>query len=99
MEPSADGNKKQKIIFYAATGAVVLALVGLLVYVVQSSSRQAAEEAATKQLEDVSDALKRATVETPTTPPSANPIKSLIPTANPIEKTNPFNHEYKNPFE
>ncbi|MEK9201347.1 MAG: hypothetical protein AAB944_00070 [Patescibacteria group bacterium] len=97
MESPIEGNKKQKIILYVALG--VLAVLGLLAYFIQSASRQAAEKAAIKQLENVSAALEQVTTETPTIPPSANPIKNLAPTANPIEKTNPFNHEYKNPFE
>lgn len=99
MEPSADGNRKQKIISYTAIGIAALVILGLAIYFVRSSSRKAAEQAAIKQLEDVSTALKQVIVETSATPPSANPIKNLAPTENPIEKTNPFNHEYKNPFE
>lgn len=32
-------------------------------------------------------------------PTSANPIRQVLPSENPIEKANPFSNAYKNPFE
>lgn len=32
-------------------------------------------------------------------PTTADPLKSATPAVNPIEKTNPFNNEYQNPFQ
>ncbi len=31
--------------------------------------------------------------------PSANPLKQISPTENPLDVTNPFNQDYENPFE
>lgn len=32
-------------------------------------------------------------------PTTVDPLKSATPAVNPIEKTNPFNNEYQNPFQ
>ncbi|MDO8579585.1 MAG: hypothetical protein Q7R72_01805 [bacterium] len=43
--------------------------------------------------------LENIVVETPQVAPSTNPLDNAVPTANLLEKTNPFKNEYKNPFE
>lgn len=105
MEPIVDttktdvGGRKKMTTVYTAIGVAVVAVVGYFVYVMNVPSRETAEQTATGQLKDVSAALDQATTKTSAAPPSANPIKNLAPTGNPIEKTNPFKYEYKNPFE
>ena len=32
-------------------------------------------------------------------PTTVNPLKTATPVMNPVEKTNPFNNEYQNPFQ
>lgn len=104
MEPtttnivSVTGGNRQKILFYGAVGSVAVVLAAALMYFVASLSQKTSNQAAQQQLENVSAALDQAAVQTPTAPPSANPIKDLAPAENPIETTNPFKYEYQNPF-
>lgn len=96
---SAGVDRKKKIMEYVAGGAVIIAVIGYFVFsYIRPATEQGGQETAGKQLEDVSAALENATIETPVSPPSANPVKNLAPTVNPIEKTNPFDYEYENPF-
>lgn len=95
----AVADKKKKIMEYALGGAVIIVVIGYFVFsYIRSATEQERQETAGKQLEDVSAALENATIETPVSPPSANPVKNLAPTVNPIKKTNPFDYEYENPF-
>lgn len=101
MEPTVTnitGSNHQKVLLYMVIGAVAVVLAAVIMYLMASSSKKSAEKAAQAQLNTVSAALNEASVQTPTAPPSANPIKNLTPTANPVETTNPFNHTYENPF-
>ncbi|TAL49301.1 hypothetical protein EPN83_00950 [Patescibacteria group bacterium] len=50
-------------------------------------------------VQDLSSALEQAVGQTSVVAPSANPLDKVTTPVNPIEKTNPFKNEYKNPFE
>lgn len=48
------------------------------------------------ELQQATEAVVAPEVEVPT---SANPIKESLPQETPLEKTNPFNKVYENPFQ
>ncbi len=87
---------KKKILVLA--GAVFLALVVLVAVYFSGGSKP--DERVQETAEDVRSAIEKATasvnVEVPT---SVNPVRQVLPTENPIDKANPFNNVYKNPFE
>ena len=64
-------------------------------YLGQKSAQEAATQ--TEALSSSVDALTATT--SATVPATTDPLKSATPAINPIDKTNPFNNEYQNPFE
>ncbi len=71
-------------------------VVGIIYWVVMLRGKNAQS---ILQAEEASSALLQITENIPQIAPSVNPASSAIPAVNPIEKTNPFKNEYKNPFE
>mgnify|MGYP001561527465 FL=1 len=74
---------------------VVLVIIALVVWALSSQKKPVAERAAESALEAVEKVAAPA-VEVPT---SQNPVKQVLPKETPLEKTNPFNKTYVNPFE
>lgn len=81
---------QSKLTVYLVSAIIVVLAVGFFVY-----TQMAKDESA----EEFGQALEKAIVETPEISPSVNPLKQVLPTSNPIEKTNPFKNGYQNPFE
>lgn len=83
-------------IIIAMLGVVVLAAIAVLAWwrMGQKPAQEAPSPAA-----DLNSSLKAITATTSTSvPTTANPLKSATPVVNPIQKTNPFNNAYQNPF-
>lgn len=80
-----------------AAGAAALALLALLWWVIlgQKSRQAAPPEQTLEEVQKAAEAASGPEVEIPT---SANPIKEVLPEETPLEKTNPFNKIYENPF-
>lgn len=89
-----DSQKNKYII--GALGAVILIVIVVFAWwFLQKRAQQEAIQ--TAELNSSLDAITATTsVEVPTT---VDPLKSATPAVNPIEKTNPFNNEYQNPFQ
>ncbi len=81
-----DNNNKSLVI-----GVAVVAILAGAFFVYWWNKENAASP------ENLESALEEAQVGASVTPPSANPLESVAPAANPVEKTNPF--KYENPFE
>lgn len=64
-------------------------------YLGQRSAQEVATQ--TAQLSSSVDAVTATT--SASVPTTVDPLKSATPVINPIDKTNPFNNEYQNPFE
>lgn len=80
-----------------ALGAGVLIIIVTFAWWFFRQKRVQQEAIQTAELSSSLDAITAtASVEVPTT---ADPLKSATPAINPIEKTNPFNNEYQNPFQ
>lgn len=78
------------------TAIVVVALVLILAGIYYFSTRKPKAE---QTAQNFSDAVKAASQTTaPSVPTTVNPVKQVLPTATPLEKTNPFNKTYVNPF-
>ncbi len=89
-------SQKNKYIISALT-AVVLIVIVVFAWWFLRQKRIQQEASQTAELNSSLDAIMATTsVEVPTT---ADPLKSATPAVNPIEKTNPFNNEYQNPFQ
>ena len=92
-----ESGKKQSLL---VTIAVVFIAAFLLVWVFVSYRQSSQVEIPTYTAEEVSRALDKVSapsaVEVPT---SVNPIKQVLPDENPVDKANPFNKVYKNPFD
>lgn len=79
------GNKNTLIL----SGAVVLLIfVFSFFYLIMKSN---------VSTEELNTALEESQLEINTVPPSTNPLTSVAPSGNLVEKTNPF--KYENPFE
>lgn len=90
-----DSQKNKYII--GAIGAVVLVIIVIFAWWFLRQKNVQQEAVRTAELNSSLDAITATTsVEVPTT---ADPLKSATPEVNPIEKTNPFNNEYQNPFQ
>ncbi len=74
-------------------------IIGIIYWFVALRGKSMQGIQSTQQAEEASSALLQVTSNTPQVAPSVNPAASAIPAVNPIEKTNPFKNEYKNPFE
>lgn len=85
MEPEAKKINLKVVIALVVIAVIVAAIIFL------SSGRDSADSAR-KALEDLGSAPDVSV-------PSANPLRQVTPAENPLEKTNPFKHEYQNPFE
>ena len=84
---------------------VFLLAVGLVFWIfIKNSQMQQSENLANQKkmenqaVENLSKSLSDATEGQNVTVPSANPLDQAVPAVNPLEKTNPFNDEYANPF-
>lgn len=89
--PSSTGR-----ITIAVLWVVVLAAIAVLAWwrMGQKPAPEAPSPAA-----DLNSSLKAITATTSASvPTTANPLKSATPAVNPIQKTNPFNNAYQNPF-
>lgn len=89
----------KKRVLFIITGLIVLVLVAwFFVFSGKSSKEQAEQSARTAQKanEGIERVITPSTVEVPT---SVNPVKQVLPDENPIDKANPFNKVYKNPFD
>ncbi|OHA18506.1 MAG: hypothetical protein A2836_01945 [Candidatus Taylorbacteria bacterium RIFCSPHIGHO2_01_FULL_45_63] len=85
-------NDKNAPILITIAVIVTLVVIGVFAYISWSGKTNQA-------VQDTSNTLETASVETPSITPSVNPIDKAAPAVNPLEKTNPFKNEYKNPFE
>ena len=92
-----EADKKQPILVVVA---VVLVAALLLVWAFLYSGKSSQEKTETRSTKEVGVALEKvsapSTVEVPT---SVNPVKQVLPDENPVDKANPFNKVYKNPFD
>jgi len=79
---------KKQVIFLSGAIAAML-LVAIFIYWRATRGINSPEE--------FNQVLEEAQGETNVAPPSANPLESVAPAENPVEKTNPF--KYENPFE
>lgn len=80
----------------AAIGLVVLLVLAAALYAVFVSR----EGGTGREAGDLRDAAERlGTAPKVSVPTTENPIKQVLPTENPLEKANPFNKAYMNPFE
>lgn len=78
--------------------ACLVGVVAIAAFVWWYAGRGTANEAGSAaQLNSSLDAITATT--SVTIPATSNPLKSATPVVNPIEKTNPFNNEYQNPFQ
>lgn len=91
MNSLSPENKKLVI---AGIAAVLLALLWWG-FAGQKNRRSAPTESAPEEVRRAAEAASGPKVEVPT---SANPIKEVLPEETPLEKTNPFNKIYENPF-
>ena len=95
MDTEIQDSQKKYII--SALGAVILIVIVAFAWWFLRQKRVQQEVSQTAELNSSLDAITATTsVNVPTTD---NPLKSATPTVNPIEKTNPFNNEYQNPFQ
>lgn len=80
---------------------IAVALIALLwwVFIGQKNRRTAPAVTPEQTLEEVRQAAEAASAPEVKVPTSANPIKKVLPEETPLEKTNPFNKIYENPFE
>lgn len=82
-------------------GIVVLAALVVAAVLVFNSTKE--PEAAKSVTEGTADSVQEAAkkIEAPavTVPTSANPLRQALPKETPLQKTNPFNKTYVNPFE
>lgn len=90
-------DKKQALLVVA--GLVILALIAWAFVFSRKSSKEQSEETV-RTVKTANEGIERvvmpSTVEVPT---SVNPVKQVLPDENPIDKANPFNKVYKNPFD
>lgn len=73
--------------------AILAIVAGTLWFQFQSKKEKQAS------VNTISEALDQSIIDVPKVAPEVNAIKQVLPAGNPIEKTNPFKDEYKNPFE
>ena len=83
--------KRNYLILFTVILIAILLIGGIIWY--------SAREKKNSQDNTLDSLLEDATVETTFDVTSANPLEEAAPAINPIEKTNPFKDEYKNPFE
>lgn len=90
------------------TGAVkpltkILILIVLVIVLIVGAWWYASRQPRSQEVQSVAElnsSLNAITATTTVTvPTTADPLKSATPAVNPIEKTNPFNNAYNNPFQ
>lgn len=74
---------------------VLIIIIGAVVWALSAQKEPADEQAA----ESVLQAAEKVTAPAVVVPTSQNPVKQVLPKETPLEKTNPFNKTYVNPFE
>ena len=80
---------------------VVVAVVDVVVVWAFNSAQKREEVTTTAEgsAEALNEAVEKVVAPVIAVPTSANPVKQVLPKETPLEKTNPFNKTYVNPFE
>ncbi len=89
---------KKQIAVAGVAVLLVIIIATVLVFNLMSKP-EVAKTSAESSAEAVSDAVEKSSAPIIAVPTSVNPINQVLPKENPIEKTNPFNKTYVNPFE
>lgn len=83
-----------------STSAIAIAILVMAViagvFLWYAKAPKTAEKEPIKTTEDAIEAI---TASPPVTNIPSSPVKNKVPELNPVDKANPFNNAYKNPFE
>lgn len=79
----------------AAGVAAILLILLWWAFVGRKTREPLPAEPTLEKVRQATEAVSAPKIEVPT---SANPIKEALPVETPLEKTNPFNKIYENPF-
>ena len=89
-------SQKNKYVIGALAAVVLIVIVAFAWWFLRQKrvQQEASQTAELNSTQDKNNATTSASI-----PTTDNPLKSATPAVNPIEKTNPFNNEYQNPFQ
>ena len=90
--------EKKQAIFIVIALIILALIVWGVIFSGKFSGEQTEQNARTVKTanEGIDRVVAPSTVEVPT---SVNPVKQVLPDENPVDKANPFNKVYKNPFD